>query len=229
MPADTAMADRGALYRLMSWLSPGYPVGAFAYSHGLEYAAGAGRVTDRDALVAWVETVLLHGTGRVDGVLFREAHRAAGSADWNALDDIATLGNAFQPTAEIALETRAQGDAFLTATQGAWPAPALDRLDSGVVYPVAVGLACAAHGIALEDGLNAYFHAFAANLVSAGVRLIPLGQSDGQAALAALEPGVARAAGQAMVIAIDDLGSAAPLLDLASMHHETQYSRLFRS
>jgi len=229
MPAAMIMADRETLYRLLSWLSPNYPVGAFAYSHGLEYAVEAGRVAALGGLTEWIETVLLHGSGRIDGVLFREAYGAAENQDWTALDDIAELGAAFQPSAEIALESRSQGDAFLTATRKAWPAAALTRLEDGAVYAVAVATACAAHGIPLRDGLGGYFHAIAANLVSAGVRLIPLGQSDGQAAIAALEPAVAKAEAQAMTIALDDLGSASPLLDLYSMRHETQYSRLFRS
>jgi urease accessory protein len=223
------MAHSAPLYRLLSWLSPNYPVGAFAYSHGLEYAVEAGRVATAEDLVGWVETVLLLGTGRIDGVLFREAFLATDEKNWDRLEEMSVLGAAFQPTAEIALESRSQGDAFLSATTKAWPAPAFVRAPKSAVYAVAVGLACAAHGIELESGMGAYFHGFAANLVSAGVRLIPLGQSDGQASLAALEPVVAQAAACAMDTDLVDMGSAAPLLDLASMQHETQYSRLFRS
>jgi urease accessory protein len=223
------MADATALYRLLSWLSPNYPVGAFAYSHGLEYAVEAGRVAAAGDLIEWIETVLLYGTGRTDGVLFRESYVATEKQDWTALDEVIQLGAAFQPSAEIALESRSQGEAFLTATRNAWPAPALARLEGGAVYPVAVGIACAAHRTPLDDGLASYFHGFAANLVSAGVRLIPLGQSDGQSAVAALEPAVAKAGAQAATIMQEDLGTAAPLLDLCSMQHETQYSRLFRS
>ncbi len=225
----TTMADRQALYRLMSWLSPNYPVGAFAYSHGLEYAVETGLVANADALVDWIDTVLIDGTGRVDGVLFRETHRAIAQGDWRKLGEITALGAAFQPSAEIALESRSQGEAFLKATRAAWPNPALASVADDAAYPVAVAACCAAHDIALEDGLGAYFHALAANLVSAGVRLIPLGQSDGQAALATLEPCVGRAREQGMTIPLEDIGSAAPMLDLDSMLHETQYSRLFRS
>jgi urease accessory protein len=107
--------------------------------------------------------------------------------------------------------------------------PNQDHLSDGAVYAVAVGLACAAHGIGISDGLHGYFHGVAGNLVSAGLRLIPLGQTDGQITLAALEPIVAAAGAQAMMIPLDDIGSAAPLLDLQFMQHETQYSRLFRS
>ena len=128
MRVATIMADRVALYRLMSWLSPSYPVGGFAYSHGLEYAVDRGRVADADALAVWIEAVLIHGTGRIDGVLFRETHRATVEADWQRLEEVAALGAAFQPSAEIALESRSQGDAFLGATRVAWPAPVLDRL-----------------------------------------------------------------------------------------------------
>ena len=223
------MTDAARQYRLLSWLSPSYPVGAFSYSHGLEYAVETSEVSDTKTLAAWLTTVLLSGTGRVDGVLFRKAHRAVVSQDWEDLQEIAELGNAFQPTSEFALESRAQGAAFVRATRSAWPSAALDRLDEDTVYPVAVAVACAAHGISAEDGLHGYFHAFMSNLVSAAVRLIPLGQTDGQKAIASLETTVAEAAEQAMTIPLDDIGSVAPLIDLASMRHETQYTRLFRS
>jgi urease accessory protein len=225
----TAMTDAARQYRLLSWLSPSYPVGAFSYSHGLEYAVEAGEVSDTETLVAWLTTVLLSGTGRVDGVLFREAHGAAASQGWEDLHKIAALSNAFQPTSEFALEARAQGAAFIRATRSAWPSPVLDRIDDETVYPVAVAVTCAAHGISVQDGLHGYFHAFMSNLVSAAVRLIPLGQTDGQKAIARLETSVEAAAKQSMTIPLNDIGSAAPLIELASMHHETQYTRLFRS
>jgi len=223
------MIDAGGLYRLLSWLSPSYPVGAFSYSHGLEYAVETGCVATAGDVSEWVSTVLLQGTGRVDGVLFREAYSAVGDANWNHLDDIVDLGNAFQATSEFALETRAQGNAFIKATLAAWPADAISRIETGAVYPVAVAVACAAHDIPLKTALHGYFHAFVANLVSAAVRLVPLGQTDGQLSIAALADAVSQAQDQALTIPLDDIGSAAPLIDLASMHHETQYTRLFRS
>lgn len=223
------MTDSDALFRLLTWLSPNYPVGAFSYSHGLEYLVEDGRVADEAALTAWVTTVLLNGTGRIDGVLFREAWTATRASDWDRLADVAETGAAFQATAEFALETRAQGDAFIRATLAAWPAEALDRIADGAVYPVAVGVACAAHAIPLDAALHAYFHAFASNLVSAGVRLIPLGQTAGQRTIAALAGPVAAARTSALNIPFEDIGTATPVLDLASMLHETQYTRLFRS
>lgn len=223
------MTDTDDLYRLLSWLSPSYPVGAFSYSHGLEHAVETGRVATAEDVSAWVSTVLLMGTGRVDGVLFREAYSAVAGANWDHLDHVIDLGNAFQATSEFALETRAQGNAFIKATLAAWPADALTRIEDGAVYPVAVAVACAAHGIDLKTALHVYFHAFSANLVSAAVRLVPLGQTDGQRAIATLSGAVTGAQDQALTIPLDDIGSAAPLIDLASMHHETQYTRLFRS
>lgn len=223
------MTDNDALYRLLSWLSPSYPVGAFSYSHGLEHAVESDNVKNADDVADWVGIVLLQGTGRVDGVLFREAYLAAVAEDWQRLDEISILGHAFQGTAEFALESRAQGNAFVKATLAVWPAEALSRIEDGAVYPVAVAVACAAHEISIEAALHGYFHAFAANLVSAAVRLVPLGQTDGQHAIASLAGPVARAQRQALDIPLEDIGSAAPLIDLSSMHHETQYSRLFRS
>jgi urease accessory protein len=222
-----------ALYRLMTWLSPAYPVGAFSYSHGLEYAVEAGRVTNVAELVRWVEAVIDGGAGRVDAVLLAAAWRAMDADDETALDAAIELALAWRGTAETALESTAQGAAFLTATRAAWAELRLDRLaerQSGrVPFSIAVGAACAAHGVPLLPSLAAYLQAFAANLVSAGVRLIPLGQTDGQRAIAALEPVVSRAAAAALEADLDDLGTAAPVVDWCSMKHETQYTRLFRS
>src|SRR5262249_58921018 len=126
-----------------------------------------------------------------------------------------------------------QGEAFLQITQAAWATPVLDRLtaawDGPLAYPVAVAAACAGHGIALVPALHAFLHGVASNLVSAGVRLIPLGQTDGQRVLAALEAVIAEAAQPALATALDGIGSATPRGAIAGMRHETQYTRLFRS
>src|SRR5882757_10448497 len=223
-----------ALYRLLAWLSPAYPIGAFSYSHGVETAVEEGFIKDRVGLVAWLESVLLGGTGAVDGALFVAAWRAATAADWRAFDAIAERATAWRGTSEMALESRQQGGSFLSITRNAWPHPALDaaheRLAGELALPVAVALASAAHGIALDQALGGYLHAFTANLISAALRTVPLGQSDGQLALAALETAVNTAAQAAMIVtSLDEVGTATPLLDWCSLRHETQYTRLFRS
>ena len=222
-----------ALYRLMAWLSPAFPVGAFSYSNGIEWAVEAGDIKDADTLKAWLAVMLAEGGGYCDAVLFAHAHRAAEGADDKALHAVAELAAAFAPSKERHLETTAQGNAFVEAARAAWPCSAIDRLKAlwtgPVAYPVAVATAAAGHGIALTPALAAYLQAVAANWVSAGVRLIPLGQSDGQRVLAALEPAVALTAQRALTAALDDIGSSAFRADLASARHETQYTRLFRS
>jgi len=227
------MTTEHALYRLMTWLSPAYPVGAFSYSHGLEYAVEVGQVTTGASLADWVTAVLESGAGRVDGALFAAAWRAMDAGDDAAFDAAAELAVAWRGSAETALESTAQGAAFVAVTRAAWPEPRFERLaaryDGALPLAVAVGAACALHGLALPASLVAYLQAFAANLVSAGVRLVPLGQTDGQRAIATLEPVVTRAAAVALDADLDDLGTSAPLLDLLSMQHETQYTRLFRS
>jgi urease accessory protein len=220
-----------ALYRLMAWLSPAYPVGAFSYSSGIEWAVEAGDIGDAESLRAWLDVMLAEGAGFCDAVLFAAAHRAAD--DERGLREVAELAAALAPSKERHLETTAQGQAFLEATRAAWPTPALDRLreiwNGLVAYPVAVAIAAAGHGIALEPALAAFLQAVAANWVSAGVRLIPLGQTQGQRVLAALERTVAATAERAVKAGLADLGSAAFRADLASARHETQYTRLFRS
>jgi urease accessory protein len=222
-----------ALYRLMAWLSPAFPVGAFSYSSGIEWAAEAGDIKDAGTLKTWLGVMLSEGGGLADAVVFAHAYRAAEAASGKALHDVAELAAAFAPSKERHLETTAQGNAFVEAMRAAWPCDAIERLktiwNGPVAYPVAVAVAAAGHGIALEPALAAYLQAVAANWVSAGVRLIPLGQSDGQRVLAALEPLVAVAAQRAPGIKLDDIGSSAFRADLASARHETQYTRLFRS
>jgi urease accessory protein len=222
----------GALYRLMTWLSPSYPVGGYSYSHGLEYAVETGLVCDAATLQSWVETVLVSGGGRSDAGLFVAAYRATLAGDHEGLDDIAELASAWRGTSEMALESEAQGAAFLATTLAAWHQPGLKdfaRRRNGVALAVAVAAACAFHRVPLELALPAHLHAFAANLVSAGVRLIPIGQSDGQRVIARLEPCLARAVRSACETPLDETGTASPLVDWCSMRHETQYTRLFRS
>jgi len=222
-----------SLYRLMSWLSPSFPVGAFSYSSGLEWAVEAGDIADADTLRRWLAVVMTEGGGFCDAALFVHAHCAASRGSDALLLEVAELAAAFTPSKERHLETTAQGLAFVQTARAAWHCTALDRLmalwDGPVAYPVAVAVTAAGHGIALEPALHAYLHAVAANLISAGVRLIPLGQTDGQRVLAALEPAVADACNRAVISSLDELASAAFRTDIASMRHESQYTRLFRS
>jgi urease accessory protein len=225
--------QQAALYRLMAWLSPSYPVGAFSYSSGIEWAVEAGDIRDSAALLDWLSLMMSDGAGFCDAVLFVEAHRAASESNANRLREVAELAAAFAPSKERHLETTAQGRAFVEVTRAAWPCDALTLLtkcwDGPIAYPVTVATACAGHSIAVEQALPAFLHALAANWISAGVRLIPLGQTDGQRGLAALEPAIAATAARALSSTLDDIGSAAFRSDLASMRHETQYTRLFRS
>jgi urease accessory protein len=215
----------------MAWLSPAYPVGAFSYSSGIEWAVESGDIANAGSLKDWLTTMLADGGGFCDAVLFVHAYRAIGDDD--ALKGICELAAALAPSKERHLETTAQGNAFVDATRAAWPCATLDRLkqvwDGPVAYPVAVAVAAAGHGVMLEPALAAFLQALVANWVSAGVRLVPLGQTDGLRVVAALEPVVAAAAECALVTSLDDMGASAFRADLASLRHETQYTRLFRS
>ncbi|MBN8987693.1 MAG: urease accessory protein UreF [Rhizobiales bacterium] len=237
-PCDAARsemtADEGAaLYRLMTWLSPAFPVGAFSYSSGIEWAVEAGDIADAAALRGWLAAMLAEGAGFCDGVFLAQAARAASARDEAALREIAELAAAFVPSRERQLETSTQGRAFIDIVRAAWACDGLDGLISacGVppVYPVAVGIVSAAHNIPLAPAMHAFLHALVSNWISAGARLVPLGQTDSQRILAALEPVVVATATRALQATLDDLGSATFRADLASLHHETQYTRLFRS
>ena len=217
---------------LLVWLSPGFPVGGFAYSHGLEWAVESGAVGDGAALHTWLGALLEHGGPRADAILLASAWQAGGScADACAVNDLAL---ALSPSRERRLETGAQGTAFLEAVRPAWPAPALELFAAALpegeaAYPVAVGVAAAAHGLALRPTLDAFCFASLANLVSAALRLGVVGQSEAQKVIVALCPALERLAAFASTATLADCGTAAWQADIASMRHETQYSRLFRS
>ncbi|MFN3657986.1 MAG: urease accessory protein UreF [Pseudolabrys sp.] len=225
--------SHAALYRLATWLSPAYPVGGFAYSSGIEWAVESGDIADRPSLLDWLAAMLTEGAGFNDAVLMAAAHRAAGAGNDTALAEVAELAAALVPTRERLLETTTLGRAFMEVTSAAWPCETLPRLKAvwagPVAYPVAFGTACAGHAIPLAAAVHAYLAAVTANWVSAAVRLVPLGHTDSQLALNAIEPVVADTARRAVSASLDDLGGATFRADLASALHETQYTRLFRS
>lgn len=218
------MPTEARLLRLLTWLSPTFPVGSFGYSHGLETSIREGVVTDARTLTHWIAALIELGSGWTDAVLARAAWSAVTAEDYAALDEVAELGEALCPSLERRRESLSQGEAFLTAV-AAWHPPPILRAP----YAVAVGAAAGAAGIPLEPALTAWLHAFAANQVSVGVRAIPLGQSDAVAIIAALEPVILRTAHRACDATLDDLGSATLLGDIASMRHETLDGRLFGS
>jgi urease accessory protein len=233
MTMDTTTADRGAPLPLFIWLSPAFPVGAFAYSHGLEWAVEAGDIVDARSLQGWLADLLEFGAPRSDAILFSAAFRAAAAAHWQELIDINALAVALTASAERRLETTAQGTAFVAAARAAWDCEAMRRLESTpegrVAYSVAVAAAASGHGLPLDMSLEAFALAQVANLVSAALRLGPIGQTEGQTILAALLPRVRSLAHEAQTASLADLGGSAFRSDIAAMRHETQYSRLFRS
>jgi urease accessory protein len=222
-----------ALQRLLAWLSPSFPVGAYTYSHGLEWAIEDGTVGNAADLAAWLDGVLRHGSGRNDAILFAHAWRAAATDDAARLQAVAELAAAFQPSKERHLEATAQGRAFLQAVTAAWPNDRLAALAAGasadIAYPVAVAMAAAAYGVPLEPSLVAFLNGFVSNIVSAGVRAVPIGQTDGQRIIAGLGQACEAVAVLAPAAELGDLGGIALRADIASMKHETQYTRLFRS
>jgi urease accessory protein len=222
-PEPEAAPALPALLRLMAWLSPAFPTGAFAYSHGLEWAVEVGDITNETTLQAWLNDVLSHGTGRTDTILLRHAHRAA--AEPTALQDIADLGCATASGRERQSESLDQGRAFMLAA-APWGIPAAPER---IPYPVAVGAVAGAHFVAEDTTAAAFLQAFTANLISAAVRLVPLGQTAGLRVLAALEPTILAIATATKSATLDDVGGGAFRSDLAAMRHETQYTRLFRS
>jgi len=219
------MTADAALLRLLAWLSPAFPTGGFAWSQGIEWAVEAGDIADADSLRDWLEDVLRHGAGRADAILLRHAHAAQNDAA--ALAEIAAFARAAQPSRERLAETIGQGNAFALAASP-WGAEVIVGLQD-VPYPVAVGALAGRHGIDAEAACAGFLQASAATLISAAVRLVPLGQSAGLRVLAGLQPVCLAVAAATRGVSLDDVGGACFRADLAAMRHETQYTRLFRS
>lgn len=225
------MTDAGALQKLLTWLSPAFPVGAFAWSAGLETAIREKAVSDSRDLQNWIAGALAHGGIRTDAIILAHAHRAAGSYDRELPETLAGLADlclALTPARERHTEMTTTGDSFAIAAK-AWPSDVYLRLPQPCPYPVAVGAIAAAHGIELGDTLLGYLTAAVHSQISVAVRLVPLGQTEGLQVMAVLEPQVAALARDAATAPLADLGSIAYAADIAQMRHETLETRIFRS
>ena len=235
----TIVSPRGteaALLPLMAWLSPSFPVGGYTYSHGLEWAVESGLVTNRATTEEWIAGVLRQGAARSDGDLFREVWQAVTAQDSERFDRAVEWAAVLRGTPELALESSQQGQSFLATIGNCWPVDGLAEWQQRITearrptsYAISVALVTALHQVPLSMAMSAYFHALTAGLVSAAVRLIPLGQTDGQRVQAALAGPIVTAVQECLTRPWDDLGSASPMVDLCSIAHETQYTRLFRS
>jgi urease accessory protein len=216
---------------LAVWFSPMFPVGAFAYSHGLEWAHEAGDIADAEDLRDWLTTLVERGALHNDAIILAAAYRAALLSDAREPVDINELALALATSRERRLETATQGSAFLLAIRKSWPCATLEFLnpEEEIAYPIAVALAAAGHNLPLDATLHMYCLGFISNLVSAAIRLGIIGQTDGQRVIAALMPVVLETARSCASKNLDELGGSAFRSDLASLRHETQYTRLFRS
>ena len=209
---------RTDLLTLVQWLSPAFPTGGYAYSHGLEAVMAEGERT-AIGLRSWVEGVLRFGSGQADAVLLACALRPG--ADFAALDAVA---RAMAGTKERLGETVEQGAAFARTVA------ALTGRDLPVrALPVAVGEAAAGLDLRAGDVVAVYLHAFTANLVAAATRFAPLGQTEAQGMLAALHPVMAGIADWAVTAELEEIGTSAFGAEMAAMRHEELDVRIFKT
>ena len=208
-----------ALLSLVQWLSPAFPTGGFAYSHGLERVVTDGTMRDGAGLARWQGDVLRHGAGRQDAILLACALRDG--ADHDAL---AAHARALAGSAERLSETMEQGAALARAV-----AAVTGRTLPPRPLPVALGEAAAPIGLPAEQVVGLSLHAFPSHLASAAVRFVPLGQTAAQAVLSALHPVVAALAAEAVARGVEDIASATIGAEIAAMRHETMDVRIFKT
>ena len=213
------MADPTDRLRLVQWLSPAFPIGAFAYSQGLEVAISDGDIKTGTDLEAWIAAILRHGSGRIDAILLAHARRP--DADLAALTDLIL---ALAPSAERVTELQEQGRAFALAISAITGADHPAR-----PYPIAVGAATAALRVTTTEVLTLWLQGLSAQLTSAAVRFVPLGQTDGQKVLANLAPRITTLAAEYAEAPLSALHSSTIRADIAAMRHETLPVRIFRT
>ncbi|MEP5153239.1 urease accessory protein UreF [Planktotalea sp.] len=221
MDEPTAMPTELDVLTLTQWFSPSFPIGGFAYSHGLEWAIETGDVHDARSAQTWIANVLQNGAGWNDCLFIAAAYKSEGSADIRLLD---AKCRAFAASRERLKETDLQGEAFCAVISDVWA-----RDLRGLSYPVAVGRAVKLQDLPLGTATLMYLHSFLSNLAAVAMRLVPLGQTEGQRLINDLKPMLVDIARTAVDGDLDDLNSTSFLADVASMKHETQYSRIFRT
>lgn len=203
------------LLTLVQWLSPAFPVGAYAYSQGLEQAITAGEVKDPESLTDWITGILTHGAGKMDAILL--AHGRAG-------ENLTDLAYAFASSAERQAEMRDQGAAF-----GQVVAAVTGQVQPPLPYALAVAHASRTLDLTDQQVIALFLQALAAQLISAAVRFVPLGAADGQRVLTTLAPLITTLAADYADAPLTDLATATLGADLAAMRHETMDVRIFRS
>lgn len=236
------MNELSAIYQLMTWFSSSYPIGSFNFSHGIESAVECGLIKNSESLAEWVSGIIQFGTGRMDLIMFKLAYELfytpnlISSNFIKKLKHLVSLSNALKLSPELWQESIRQGDAALKALLNTCPSESLHFFNNYLkdankspVIALVFGIACAEQKIPLKWALTAYLHAFALNLVTAGIKLIPLGQTAGQSILAALKTVIQESVNLAIKAKISDIGSATPMVEWTSIQHENQYTRLFQS
>ncbi|MFP5348320.1 MAG: urease accessory protein UreF [Gammaproteobacteria bacterium] len=229
--SHSANVDPSMLLRLLQLASPSLPVGAYSYSEGLEYAVHAGWVRDAQSLQTWLRDGLLDGAAQLEAAIVARVHDAYVGGETNGSERWDDWLSAARETEELRAQSHDMGRALLRLLADLSPPLPVARawLARSCNFATAFAMAGAQWGIAREATVVAYLQSWVANLASAGVKLIPLGQTAGQQLLLELQPTVLQAVSLALAASDDDLGVANCGLALASMAHETQYSRLFRS
>ncbi|XDZ66471.1 urease accessory protein UreF [Alphaproteobacteria bacterium LSUCC0684] len=201
---------------LQSWFSPAFPIGGFSYSHGLERAINQGLVKDAESLQDWIASIISHGTGRNDALFIQAAFKG---------EDCNDLCLGLAAGRERHQETVEMGRAFTNVVNESYGL----ALPDGLAYPVAVGVAASKLGLDPGLTIQSYLQAFASNLISVGVRNIPIGQMAGQSCLVRLMPGIHKLKDEVDVSSLDDLGGSALIADIVSMQHEYDDVRMYRT
>jgi len=221
------------MYYLLTWFSPSFPIGAYAYSHGLEYAIESKTVKNTSDLFDWISDFLNYGTCYNDGIIISNAYDAVLKNNITELEKISLIAKAFKPTKEISLESYQQGISFADAVSKSLNSKKFDKLikilNKNISYVIAVACAGGVCNINKLDLVNAYFHAFISNLISAALRLMSIGQTESQILILKFKKEVELLTNKILLNSLDGIGSSVFVGDWSSARHEKQYSRLFRS
>lgn len=220
-----------ALLSLLQIASPALPVGAYSYSEGLETLIFEGKVNNQKTLQNWIEESLKFGAIRLEAAVMIRVYRALQKDDLESINYWNNWATATRETEELRLQSLQMGMSLNRLLISMKPAleNKLKVCETECNFSVAFGIAAQNWQIEEKAALLGFLHSWASNLIVAGVKLIPLGQTAGQNLLLTIQSTIIEATQEILDLKDDDLNVCSWGLSLASMNHETLYTRLFRS
>ena len=214
------------ILKLLTWNNQSFPIGSYCFSSGLEFAVESKLIQSGKDLQYWLNDLLKYGSLYSDALILLEAWKLASKKENNKINDLNNFAVSLNQSNEKYIENYEQGKSFIKITEDAWNHKYISKK---LVYPIAYAVAAVQENINMEDVLICYLHSSLCNLLAAGIKLIPLGQTEGQKIQIALNTYIEEEYKNILKKNFNDIGNCGWVNDIISMKHENQFTRTFRT